>query len=42
VEYTLPKNSNIFAREYKLYLPSKTEFKKQIQKAEKSFLDNQK
>lgn len=41
IEYTLPENSNIFAREYKLYLPSKIELKKQIQKAEKIFLNNQ-
>lgn len=31
VEITLPKNSNIFASEYKLYLPTKEELKKQIE-----------
>ena len=31
VEITLPKDSNIHASEYKLYLPSKDEFKAQIE-----------
>ncbi len=34
VEITLPENSNIHASEYKLYLPSKDEFKKQIEEAQ--------
>ncbi len=33
VELTLPKKSNIYATEYKLYLPSKEEFKKQLEEA---------
>ena len=31
VEITLPKESNIFASEYKTYLPSKEELKRQIE-----------
>ncbi|NIA10381.1 MAG: DUF1016 family protein, partial [Nitrospiraceae bacterium] len=31
VELTLPENSNIYASEYQLYLPSKEEFKKQLE-----------
>jgi predicted nuclease of restriction endonuclease-like (RecB) superfamily len=34
VEITLPENSNIHASEYRLYLPSKDEFKKQIEEAQ--------
>jgi predicted nuclease of restriction endonuclease-like (RecB) superfamily len=33
VEVTLPKDSNIFASKYQLYLPSKEEFKKQLEVA---------
>lgn len=33
VEVTLPKDSNIFASKYQLYLPSKEEFKKQLEYA---------
>jgi predicted nuclease of restriction endonuclease-like (RecB) superfamily len=33
VEVTLPKDSNIFASKYQLYLPSKEEFKKQLEEA---------
>lgn len=32
VEITLPKDSNIFAKQYKLYLPTKAEFKEQVKK----------
>ena len=37
VEITLPKNSNIHASEYKLYLPSKEELKQQLIEAEQGF-----
>jgi len=37
VELTLPENSNIYASQYQLYLPSKEELKKQIEEAEKEF-----
>jgi predicted nuclease of restriction endonuclease-like (RecB) superfamily len=37
VELTLPKESNIFASEYKLYLPSKEELKKQMEEAQKEW-----
>jgi len=40
VELTLPKDANIHASEYQLYLPSKEELRKQIQEAEKE-LENQ-
>jgi predicted nuclease of restriction endonuclease-like (RecB) superfamily len=33
VEITLPKDSNIFAKEYKTYLPSKKELKEKMQEA---------
>ena len=33
VELTLPKESNIYASEYQLYLPDKEELKKQLEKA---------
>ena len=33
VELTLPKDANIFASEYQLYLPSKEELRQQIQAA---------
>jgi len=32
VEITLPENSNIFSKEYKLYLPTKEELKREIEK----------
>lgn len=35
VELTLPKNANIFASKYQLYLPSKEELKAQLEKIEK-------
>jgi len=35
VELTLPKNANIFAPKYQLYLPSKEELKTQLEKIEK-------
>lgn len=34
VELTLPENSNIYASEYQLYLPSKEELKKQLEEAQ--------
>lgn len=34
VELTLPKNANIFAPKYQLYLPSKEQLKKQLEKIE--------
>jgi hypothetical protein len=34
IEITLPKNSNIHASKYQLYLPSKKELQKQLQQAE--------
>ncbi|HSW61067.1 MAG TPA: PDDEXK nuclease domain-containing protein [bacterium] len=37
VELTLPKDSNIYASNYQLYLPSKEELKKQIEEAEREF-----
>ncbi len=37
VELTLPQNSNIYAQQYQLYLPSKEELKKQIEEAEREF-----
>jgi len=30
IELTLPKNANIFASQYQLYLPSKEELKKRL------------
>jgi predicted nuclease of restriction endonuclease-like (RecB) superfamily len=33
VEFTLPKDSNIFASKYQLYLPSKEELKRQLEQA---------
>ncbi len=42
VEITLPEeNKQIFASKYDMYLPSKEELQKQVQKAEQVFLDNQ-
>ena len=35
VELTLPKNANIFASKYQLYLPSKAELKAQLEKIAK-------
>ncbi|HRQ70184.1 MAG TPA: PDDEXK nuclease domain-containing protein [bacterium] len=40
VELTLPKDRNIYASNYQLYLPSKEELKKQIEEAEKEFSKN--
>ena len=37
VELTLPKNSNIYASEYQLYLPSKEELKKQLEEAQQDW-----
>jgi hypothetical protein len=37
VELTLPKDSNIYASSYQLYLPSKEELKQQIEEAERDF-----
>lgn len=37
VEITLPKDSNIHASEYKLYLPSKDELRRQLDEAEKEW-----
>jgi hypothetical protein len=34
VELTLPKDANIFASKYQLYLPSKEELKQQLEKIE--------
>jgi hypothetical protein len=34
VELTLPENSNIYAAQYQLYLPSKEELRQKIQEAE--------
>ncbi|MFA5879216.1 MAG: PDDEXK nuclease domain-containing protein [Candidatus Margulisiibacteriota bacterium] len=39
VEYTLPKDSNIFASEYKLYLPTKEELQKQLEDVEVNLSD---
>ena len=33
VELTLPRDSNIFASKYQLYLPSKDELKRQLEEA---------
>ncbi|MBF0105439.1 MAG: DUF1016 family protein [Deltaproteobacteria bacterium] len=37
VELTLPKNSNIYASEYQLYLPSKEQLKKQMEEAQRDW-----
>lgn len=37
VELTLPKDSNVYASEYQLYLPSKEELKKQLEEVQKSW-----
>jgi len=37
VELTLPEDSNIYASEYQLYLPSKEELRKQLEEAEAEF-----
>lgn len=42
VELTLPKESNIYASNYQLYLPSKEELKEQVKEAEKEFVKKQK
>lgn len=39
VELTLPKDSNIYASEYQLYLPSKEELKKQLEEVHRSWED---
>ena len=33
IELTLPKNANIFASQYQLYLPSKEELRQQLEDA---------
>jgi len=38
VELTLPKDANIYASKYQLYLPSKEELKKQLEEAEREFI----
>lgn len=42
VELTLPKESNVYASNYQLYLPTKEDLKKQIEEAEKEFIKNSK
>jgi hypothetical protein len=37
VELTLPENSNIYASEYQLYLPSKEALKKQLEEAQREW-----
>jgi hypothetical protein len=37
VELTLPQNSNIYAAQYQLYLPSKEELRQKIQEAERAW-----
>ncbi len=37
VELTLPPDANIYASQYQLYLPSKEEFRRQLEEAEKQF-----
>jgi predicted nuclease of restriction endonuclease-like (RecB) superfamily len=37
VELTLPKNANIYASEYQLYLPDKEELKKQLEEAQREW-----
>jgi predicted nuclease of restriction endonuclease-like (RecB) superfamily len=37
VELTLPEDSNIYASEYQLYLPSKEELKKQLEEAQRAW-----
>jgi len=37
VELTLPENSNIYAAQYQLYLPSKEELRQKIQEAERAW-----
>lgn len=41
VELTLPKDSNIYASEYQLYLPSKDDLKKQLEEVQKSWKESQ-
>jgi predicted nuclease of restriction endonuclease-like (RecB) superfamily len=41
VELTLPENSNIYAAQYQLYLPSKEELRQKIQEAEQAWEANQ-
>lgn len=40
VELTLPKDSNIFASKYQLYLPSKEELKRQLEIAQSKFRED--
>ena len=42
VELTLPKNANIYASKYQLYLPSKAELIEQIEKADKEYRKGEK
>ncbi len=37
VELTLPDNSNIYASEYQLYLPSKEDLKKQLEEVQQEW-----
>jgi hypothetical protein len=39
VELTLPKDANIFASKYQLYLPSKEELKRQLEQVESELGD---
>jgi len=41
VELTLPKDSNIYASQYQLYMPSKEDFKKQLEEAQREWEDQQ-
>jgi hypothetical protein len=38
VELTLPKESNIYASEYQLYLPSKDDLKRQLEQAQRDWV----
>ncbi|MBT4502342.1 MAG: hypothetical protein HOC74_31705 [Gemmatimonadetes bacterium] len=40
VELTLPKDANIFASRYQLYLPSKEELKAQLERIEAELKDS--
>ena len=40
IELTLPKNANIFASQYQLYLPSKEELRQQLEEATFPLADN--
>ena len=41
VELTLPRDANIFASKYQLYLPSKEELKQQLEKIERELANGQ-